>query len=205
MKDFWNIRYGQTEYAYGLQANEYLKTVLSGMPQKGKVLFAAEGEGRNAVFAAGLGFEVTAIDYSEAGKAKALQLAHQTQVAIDYQIADLNEIDLKEENFDILVLIFAHFPPLIRHGIHLKLQKALKKGGWVIIEGFSKNHLDVSKNNKYASGPRDIALLYTEKIIEDDFSGFQTIELSEEIVELDEGEFHQGKSSVIRYLGRKVS
>lgn len=205
MKDFWNIRYGQTEYAYGLQPNEYLKNVLSRINQEGKVLFAAEGEGRNAVFAAGLGFEVTAIDYSEAGKAKALKLAHQAEVVIDYQMADLNEIDLKEENFDILVLIYAHFPPQWRQEIHLKLQKALKNGGWVIIEGFSKNHLDVSKNNKYASGPRDIALLYTEKMIEDDFSGFETIELSEDIVELDEGEFHQGKSSVIRYLGRKVS
>lgn len=205
MKDFWNLRYGQTEYAYGSQPNEYLKTVLSGIKHEGKVLFAAEGEGRNAVFAAGLGFQVTALDYSETGKAKALQLAQQAKVTIDYQIADLIGVDLINESFDILVLIYAHFPPQWRKEIHLKLQKAIKKGGLVIIEGFSKNHLEVSKNNKLPSGPRDIDLLYNDKIIQEDFLGFEVLKLSEEIVELDEGEFHQGRSSVIRFLGRKVS
>lgn len=204
MKEFWNERYAQPEYAYGLNPNDYLKKILSRIHQQGKILFPAEGEGRNAVYAASLGFDVSALDYSDTAKSKALKLAEQNQVSIDYQIADLNEMELEDDKYDILVLIYAHFPPHIRKDLHLKLQKSLKKYGMVIIEGFSKNHLEVSKNNQRSSGPRDIEMLFTEKIIKDDFSSFETIELKEEIVQLDEGEFHQGQCSVIRYMGRKI-
>lgn len=204
MKEFWNERYVQEEYAYGLHPNEYLKTILSRIHQKGKMLLAAEGEGRNAVYAASLGFDVTAIDYSETAKEKALQLAQQADVSIDYQVADLNEIDLEEGSYDVLVLVYAHFPPHLRKDLLLKLQKSLKKYGLVILEGFSRNHLEVSQDNERGLGPRNIEMLFTEEMIKEDFTGFETIELKEEVVHLNEGEFHQGKSSVIRYMGRKV-
>lgn len=204
MKEFWNERYAQAEYVYGLNPNDYLKKTLGRIPQKGKMLLPAEGEGRNAVYAASLGFDVTAIDYSETAKTKALKLAARNQVSIDYQNADIMEMVLEEGKYDVLVLIYAHFPAPIRKDLHLKLQKALKKYGLVIIEGFSKNHLEVSKNNQSSSGPQNIEMLFTEDIIKDDFSGFETIELTEEILRLNEGEFHQGQSAVIRYMGRKV-
>lgn len=204
MKEFWNERYQGDEYAYGVQPNDYLKTVLNRIHQKGSVLFPAEGEGRNAVYAAQLGFDVTAIDFSEDGKDKAVELAKVKGVSIAYHVANLQEIELEEEGYDVLVLVFAHFPPQMRQQIHQKYQKYLKKYGVVILEGFSKNHIEVSKENDRGSGPRDIEMLFTKEIIEKDFSGFETIELSEEVAVLNEGEFHQGKSSLIRYMGRKI-
>jgi len=204
MKDFWNERYDQKNYVYGLDPNEYLKKILSRIHQKGKILFAAEGEGRNAVYAASLGFEVCAIDYSEAAKQKALKLAQEAEVSIDYQVADLNKIDLEEDSYDVLVLIYAHFPPHLRKTILSKLQKSLKKYGLVILEGFSTNHLELSKDNESSSGPRNPEMLFTEKMIKEEFLGFEIIELMEETVDLNEGEFHQGKSAVIRYMGRKI-
>lgn len=204
MKEFWNERYQGEEYAYGMKPNEYLKTVLNRIHQKGSVLFLAEGEGRNAVYAAQLGFDVTAIDLSEDGKDKAMRLAKDSGVSIAYHVAQLQDVELEEESYDILVLIFAHFPPHMRKEIHLKYQKYLKKYGIVILEGFAKTHLEISKDNERGSGPRDIEMLFTKEMIEEDFSGFETIELSEEISVLDEGEFHQGKSSLIRYMGRKI-
>lgn len=204
MKDFWNERYQSEEFAYGMQPNDYLKTILNRIHQKGSALFPAEGEGRNAVYAASLGFDVTAIDYSSEGKEKAIQFAKEKGVSIVYHIANLQEIELEEESYDVLVLVFAHFPPLMRKEIHLKYQKYLKKYGIVILEGFAKSHIEVSKVNERGSGPQDIDMLFTKEMIEDDFSGFETIELSEEVAVLDEGEFHQGKSSLIRYMGRKI-
>jgi len=204
MKDLWNERYAQVDYVYGLEPNEYLKTVLGRIQQKGKVLFAAEGEGRNAVYAASLGFEVSAIDYSDAAKFKALQWAQESGVTIDYQVGDLNEIELEEGVYDVLVLVYAHFPPHLRKSMLTKLQKSLTKYGLVILEGFSQNHLDVSKDNERRSGPQDIEMLFTKKMMEEDFSTFETIEISEEVIRLSEGELHQGKSAVIRYMGRKV-
>lgn len=204
MKEFWNERYHTKEFAYGMQPNEYLRTVLNRIRQKGAVLFPAEGEGRNAVYAASLGFDATAIDFSLEGKEKAMQLAKKKNVTITYHVSDLQEIELEEESYDILVFVFAHFPVQMRKKIHVKYQKYLKKYGIIILEGFSKKHIEVSKENEKGSGPKNIDMLFTKEMIADDFSGFETIELAEEVLDLNEGAFHQGKSSLIRYMGRKI-
>ncbi|MGB0432101.1 MAG: hypothetical protein ACPGLV_16620, partial [Bacteroidia bacterium] len=85
MIDFWDKRYGADEFAYGTLPNEFLKEQLKNYSE-GSILLPAEGEGRNAVFAAKQGFEVTAFDMSTAGQKKALQLAKSQKVEIDYEI-----------------------------------------------------------------------------------------------------------------------
>jgi hypothetical protein len=74
MKEQWNERYSASEYIYGTGPNTWLVEKLAGL-QPGKILFPAEGEGRNAVHAARLGWNVAAFDQSEAGRKKALKLA----------------------------------------------------------------------------------------------------------------------------------
>jgi hypothetical protein len=204
MKELWNKRYQDPEYAYGLKPNEYLKTILGRIQHKGAMLLPAEGEGRNAVYAAGLGFDVTAVDISEQGKEKAMKWAQKKNLSIDYLVGDLKEVELEENKYDILVFIYAHFPSSMRKTIHLKFQKYLKKYGYIILEGFSTNHIEVSKHNKTRSGPPNIDMLFTKEMIADDFSSFETIEIAEKVIDLDEGAFHQGNSSVVRYMGRKI-
>ena len=92
MKDFWNDRYANKEYAYGVKPNEFFKAELNLVP-KGKLLFAAEGEGRNAVYAAQQGFEVYAIDNSIEAKNKAEKLAANNNVKIDYLVSELENLD----------------------------------------------------------------------------------------------------------------
>ena len=77
MIDFWNDRYGADEYAYGTLPNEFLKAELAKL-KPGSILFPAEGEGRNAVFAAKQGWQASAFDMSTAGKSKAEQLLEGT-------------------------------------------------------------------------------------------------------------------------------
>ena len=72
--DRWNDRYSSEEFAYGTAPNNYLKEQLEKL-KTGSILFPAEGEGRNAVFAAKLGWKVSAFDISAEGKNKALKLA----------------------------------------------------------------------------------------------------------------------------------
>jgi hypothetical protein len=55
MQDIWNTRYGAAEFAYSETPNEFFKAEIEKLP-KGKLLLPAEGEGRNGVFAATLGF-----------------------------------------------------------------------------------------------------------------------------------------------------
>ena len=77
----WDTRYGKDEYAYGTEPNQFLKEKLEDL-EPGSILFPAEGEGRNAVYAAQLGWKVSAFDISEVGKQKALKLAGQKKVSI---------------------------------------------------------------------------------------------------------------------------
>ncbi|MDT7829762.1 class I SAM-dependent methyltransferase [Pricia sp. S334] len=90
----WNQRFAKEGYTYGKDPNVYLREQLTTLPP-GKILFPAEGEGRNAVFAAKLGWEVSAFDISVEGKKKALKLAEAEGVTIDYQVGTLDAVSFK--------------------------------------------------------------------------------------------------------------
>jgi SAM-dependent methyltransferase len=203
MKVFWDERYKQEDYAYGESPNAFLKQCLSDI-EPGKALFPAEGEGRNAVYAATLGFIVEAFDLSEEGKKKAQQLATRKGAEIHYQVGNLETMNYEPSSFDLIVLIFAHFPADLRFSFHQQLISYLKPGGLVIIEGFSQSHTYFQNLNANAGGPKDPLMLYNEAMLLKDFKGFETMILKTEEVELSEGKFHQGTASVVRYLGRKL-
>jgi SAM-dependent methyltransferase len=200
--DRWNDRYRTEEFAYGEQPNNYLKEHLEKL-NPGKILFPAEGEGRNAVFAAKLGWEVSAFDISLEGKNKALQLAENNQVSIDYQVGELETLNYKPEQFDALALIYAHFPAAIKSSYHKIFSAYLRKGGIVIFEAFSKNHLDYLAKNENVGGPKEIDMLFSMEEIKSDFADFEIIILEEKEIELSEGLFHNGQGSVIRFVGQK--
>jgi SAM-dependent methyltransferase len=198
----WNERYRKEEFAYGEEPNNYLKEQLEKL-DTGAILFAAEGEGRNAVFAATRGWTVSAFDISIEGKNKALRLAEANDVMIDYQVGELPALDLKPEQFDVIALIYAHFPANIKSSYHQELNKYLKKGGFVIFEAFSKKHIDYISRNERVGGPKEIDMLFSPNEIRSDFSNYDIIELEEKEIELKEGVFHNGRGSVIRFVGRK--
>ena len=198
----WNDRYKANEFAYGEQPNNYLKEQLEKLPA-GTILFPAEGEGRNAVFAATLGWAVSAFDISAEGKKKALQLAARHNVSIDYTVGLLEELPYAEGQFDAMALIYAHFPAAIKSLYHQTLDKYLRKGGILIFEAFSKSHLAYLEKNEHVGGPKDIDSLFSTEEIRADFPNYEIIELAEQEIELHEGLYHNGTGSVIRFTGRK--
>jgi 2-polyprenyl-3-methyl-5-hydroxy-6-metoxy-1,4-benzoquinol methylase len=200
--DRWNERYSKEEFAYGEQPNHYLKEQL-GKLQAGAILFPAEGEGRNAVFAAKLGWTVSAFDISIEGKKKALRLAEMNNVTINYQVGELQTLTYNPEQFDVIALIFAHFPTAIRSAVHAMLDTHLRKGGVIIFEAFSKKQLVYNSKNKKAGGPKEFDLLFSMDEIRSDFKHYEIQELAEKEIELHEGQFHNGTSSVIQFVGRK--
>lgn len=201
-KDRWDERYSKPGFAYGKQPNNYLKEQLEKLPP-GTILFAAEGEGRNAVFAAKLGWNVFAFDISIQGRKKALQLAEANKVSVNYQVGELEDMNYYKDQFDVIALIYAHFPAEIKSNYHKILQQYLCKKGIIIFEAFSKKHIDYINKNENVGGPKDIAMLFSIDEIKADFTEFEIIELSEKEIELNEGEFHNGTGSVIRFVGRK--
>ena len=198
----WNDRYGKVEFAYGEQPNNFLKEQLEKL-DPGTILFPAEGEGRNAVFAAKLGWTVSAFDISVEGKNKALRLAETNNVTIDYQVGELQTLNYNTEQFDAIALIYAHFPANIKSLYHKKLDKYLRNKGVVIFEAFSKRHIEYITRNEKVGGPKDIAMLFSIDELKLDFVNYEIIKLVEKEIELSEGLFHNGKGSVIRFVGRK--
>ena len=199
----WNERYSKDEFAYGEQPNNYLKEQLEKL-DIGSMLFPAEGEGRNAVFAAKLGWTVSAFDISIEGKNKALRLAETNKVKIDYQVGELQTLNYNAGQFDALALIYAHFPADIKSVYHKTLDKYLRKKGLIIFEAFSKRHIDYISKDEKVGGPKDIAMLFSIDELKSDFVNYEIIELVETEIELNEGLFHNGKGSVIRFVGRKM-
>lgn len=200
---FWNNRYSKNEFAYGETPNVYLKHKLKKI-KNGRILFPAEGEGRNAVYAAKLGWEVFAFDISIEGQKKADRLAKMHQVEIDYQVAEFNGLTYREEEFDAIALIYAHFPPDQRSLYFRQLDQYLRKNGVIIFEAFSKNNLSYLAKSEKIGGPRDINFLYSIEEIKADFPNYSFIELTETEVDLNEGCYHIGLGSVVRFLAEKL-
>lgn len=202
MKEKWDDRYSRKEFAYGEEPNAYLREQLRSIPS-GTILFPAEGEGRNAVYAATLGWTVFAFDLSIQGKKKALQLADKHQVEVKYDVGEFQSLSYKANQFDAIALIYAHFPASSKSSYHKILTTYLRPGGMLIFEAFSKKHMDYMRQDETMGGPKEIEMLFSLEEIASDFHNFDILELVEQEVELQEGLFHNGKGSVVRFVGRK--
>ncbi|HAL81396.1 MAG TPA: SAM-dependent methyltransferase [Mucilaginibacter sp.] len=198
MKNFWNERYSTQEYIYGEEPNVFFADELEKL-KPGSIILPCDGEGRNGVFAASMGWKVSAFDASEAGKAKALQLAAKKNVHIDYITGDALNMDYPENSMDVIAFIYAHFPPAVRKKIHQKAINWLKPGGRIILEAFNPNQL-----RNTSGGPKELSMLYTEDMIREDFEGLETEVLQTIQITLNEGKYHEGVADVIRFTGVKI-
>lgn len=203
MQQKWNERYKEPEFAFGKAPNLFFKEWLPKFTP-GKILMPADGEGRNGVFAARLGWEVTSFDYSIEGQSKALQLAKENEVMLEYIVGDFDDLHFEKEAFDAIGLIYAHFSADKKPLFHRKLNEYLKPGGIIILEAFSSRHLYFNNLDPKVGGPKEIDMLYSEAEIKADFDNYDMLQLAEEEILLNEGKYHIGKGAVIRFAGRKI-
>jgi 2-polyprenyl-3-methyl-5-hydroxy-6-metoxy-1,4-benzoquinol methylase len=195
---FWNEKYSHESYFYGEHPNEFLVEEIRHIPKEGRVLCLCEGEGRNAVYLAKNGFNVTAIDFSEEAKNKAIRLAIRHNVSINYQLLDLAEYDFELNKWDAIISIFAHLPSPLRKNVYPKLVSSLSESGVLILEAYTTEQI------RYGTGgPKEIEMLCTEKILKDEIGGLNWISLTEGEKHLQEGIGHSGASYTIRGTARK--
>jgi len=197
MNEFWNERFGKEEYLYGKEPNAFLKQELVKITP-GRILFPAEGEGRNAVYAATLGWNVDALDSSEVAKTKAEKLAAERRVKINYDLVNLKFHKFPKERYDAVAIIFFHLPSDCRYDVYQEAVAALKPGGKLILELFNKEQFKVP----YA-GPKDEDLLYSLEDAVSDFIALDFEKLAKETIQMDEGDGHKGEGYVIRFVGIK--
>lgn len=220
MKSNWDERYASEDYIYGTEPNAFFREHLALLPP-GRILLPADGEGRNAVYAASRGWDVHAFDQSGEGRMKALALAAARGVSIHYDIADLADAEafhladsantgidsitgvvdaaVSRGAFDAVGLFFVHMPEPLRHAVHARCVAALRQGGSILLEAFTPDQL---RNG--SGGPKDTALLYTAELLRDDFAALDITLLEEVTIPLDEGALHRGEACVVRLAGRKT-
>lgn len=193
----WDERYGQHEYYYGTEPNTFLASVCDTIP-RGRILCLAEGEGRNAVFLASRGFQVTAVDGSAVGLRKALQLAADHQVNIVTVCADLADFAIESEQWDGIVSCYCHLPPAIRTPLHQQVVGGLRPGGVLVLEGFSKAQLSYG-----TGGPPSVEMLFSLEELQQELAGLEFIHAVTTERDVREGRGHTGIASVVQILGRK--
>lgn len=203
MKEFWNDRYSSLDFAYGESPNNFFKQELSKLP-KGKILLPADGEGRNSVFAASTKWNSFACDISESGQSKALLLAKKHNTHIDFKVGDFGKLAYKEESFDCVALIYAHFPPQNKLKFFKLVDGYLKIGGVLILEGFSKTHLEYKTKNPEVGGPKNLDVLFSLEEVQSVFRNYSVSIAEEVVIELSEGDYHVGQGSVIRFVAKKI-
>ena len=112
-------------------------------------------------------------------------------------------LDYTKAQFDVIALIYAHLPVSIGFNYHQLLGGYVRKGGHIIFESFSKNHLEYRARNEKVGGPKHLDSLMSIEDIKSDFQQYDIIELVEDVIDLQEGIYHNGQGSVIRFVGRK--
>ena len=197
---FWDERYSTEQYIYGIEPNQFFKEQLSKILTPGRLLLPGEGEGRNAVYAAKLGWQVDAVDQSQKAMEKAVNLADENKVDVNYSVVDLRTFIPKKNYYDAAAIIFVHFNSEERKSFHKIITDSLKPGGVLIIESFSKNQF-----GKTSGGPQDLLMLYSYNDIKNDFEEMKTILIEEKNIILNEGDKHNGDANVIRYVGEKLN
>jgi len=158
MKNMWDERYNTSDYFYGKEPNAFFASELKKL-KPGLMLLPAEGEGRNAVYAASLGWKVHAFDSSKVGQEKALSLAAERKVNILYSLTDIQDFEPGDFKYDAIGLIYTHFPFEMRHDFFQKTQTYLAPGGKIILEGFNKKQLHLT-----TGGPKDPSMLFSKTL-----------------------------------------
>ena len=196
-KQFWDDRFSSGNYIYGTEPNTYFKKELDKL-DPGYLLLPAEGEGRNAIYAAREGWKVDAFDISDKGRHKAQELAKRNHVTINYYLSTYKDFDVENNAYDAIGLIYAHLHASKRNSIHQKLISGLKPDGSLILEAFSKAQLGSD-----SGGPQDPDMLYDLNELQKDFSGLKILHAESTEIELKEGVHHEGTAHVIRFLAKK--
>jgi 2-polyprenyl-3-methyl-5-hydroxy-6-metoxy-1,4-benzoquinol methylase len=196
----WDERYSAEAFVFGTEPNRWLASQAPRIAPGGRVLCLGEGEGRNAVWLAGQGFRVEAVDGSAVGLEKARRLAAERGVAIGTTVMDLADFRPGPDPFDAVVLVFLHLPPGLREAVHRAAEASLRPAGVMIVEGFTPEQLPLT-----SGGPKQPDMLYTAALLRGDFAGISWDVLEESRVELDEGPGHQGPAAVVRGLGLRTA
>ncbi len=193
----WNQRYAKPGYAYGTEPNNFLVSAADRIPP-GRVLSLGDGEGRNSVFLARLGYDVTAVDVSDVGLEKARRLAADANVSISTVVSDLVAYQIEPGTWDGIISIFCHLPRPLRRDVHAAAVSGLKPGGAFVLEAYTPRQLAFG-----TGGPPVLELLVSLDELRQELGALDLVIARETEREVVEGRCHFGLSAVVQLVGVK--
>ncbi|HEY6194832.1 MAG TPA: class I SAM-dependent methyltransferase [Candidatus Eisenbacteria bacterium] len=193
----WDARYAEAGWAFGTEPNDFLREQAELLP-RGRVLCLAEGEGRNAVWLAGQGFEVTAVDLSSTGLEKAQRLASERGVRITTVCADLATYAIEPDAWEGIVSIFAHVPAAVRARVHGAVTGGLVPGGVFLLEAYRPQQI-----GRGTGGPNDDERMVDLARLRAEVGTLEWLVAREVEREVVEGHRHTGMASVVQLVARR--
>jgi len=198
-REHWDQRYTTEGLLFGREPNAFLRREAGRIAPGGRVLSVADGEGRNAIFLAGLGHRVTAFDISPVAVAKANEWASGVDASAEFEIASVEDWDWLDATYDAVVAVFVQFAePAVRARLFADMWRSLKPGGLLLVHGYTPRQLDYA-----TGGPRQVENLYTPALLRDLLPQAEWLLLREYEDELAEGHAHVGRSALIDGVARK--
>lgn len=169
MQGFWDERYGREGMLWGAEPNAVVADIGAGLPA-GSVLDLACGQGRNAVWLALQGHDVTGIDLSPVAIEQARRLAEDAGVAVDLSSGDITEWDPAGRTWDLVLLSYLQVPADARVVAHAKAVAAVASGGTLLLIAHHRDNLEHG-----VGGPQDAEVLYTEDELAADFAELEIL------------------------------
>ena len=195
----WNKRFSAPEYIFGTAPNEFLASQEARLRPGQRALCVADGEGRNSVWLAERGLEVTAFDLSPTGVEKARHLAAARGVSVAYEVSDVYGWRWPQDAFDVVAAIFVQFAdPAMRAFMFERIVRSLRRGGLLILQGYTPRQLEYR-----TGGPPHAENMYTPELLRSAFASLEILELNEYEKVMAEGTQHCGRSAVIDLVARK--
>ena len=198
---FWSARYRDAgdDYLFGTAPNSFLASQAAYFGAGMSVLSVADGEGRNAVWLAEQGCQVTATEISPVALEKAAKLARGRKVDVDFVQADILNWDWPQAAYDAVVGIFIQFAtPAERPRQMAGMKQAVKSGGLLFLQGYTPKQLEYR-----TGGPSAVENLYTADLLREIFADWEIVLLREHEDVIEEGSAHIGRSALIDLVARK--
>ncbi len=195
----WNRRYAGEEFLFGTQPNEWLREHIGALPEAGRILSVADGEGRNSVWLARQGFQVDAFDVAERAVQKARDFAQREGATVNFTVADCDGFAWPQATYDGVVAIFVQFAdPHTRARLFANMVRSLKPGGVLVLQGYTPKQLEYR-----TGGPPILSHLYTREMLTAAFAALSIIELRDYEADVQEGAGHSGRSALIGLVARR--
>lgn len=196
----WEERFANSDdYVFGTEPAQFLTEHAAYLTPGQTALSVADGEGRNSVYMAAKGMEVTAYEFAPTAIARARDLAAEHGVSVDFREVDILNHDWPEDAFDLVAGIFIQFVgPDARRVQFEGMKRSLKPGGVLLLHGYTPEQLEHG-----TGGPPFAENMYTEGQLATDFVGWEILENRAYEREVQEGRGHVGMSALIDFVARK--